>query len=560
MARVSRKAMVIKAEETAVLPERIFHTAIYLRLSVENNHHSREQESINMQRYMLEKYVEAQPDMQLQGIFCDNGETGTNFERPGFEQMMDEVRKRKIDCIVVKDLSRFGRNYIETGYYLEKIFPHLGIRFVAVNDQYDTSNDENRNELIVSLKNLVNDLYAKDISRKISTAFETKHSNGEFTGSIPPYGYKKSPENKNKLIPDPEAAKVVRDIFQWRLEGRGFSQIVRTLNGQGIPCPSLYHYQHGCKKKPGQRAFWQSRTVKRITENEVYLGHLVYGRTKQSLCDGIPIKSVPHEEWRVVKHTHQAIIGQETFDQVQEINRKNYEQHYALRGKHGTTENILKGFLICTDCGARMVRIHTVTPAGVSRYIFKCWVYMQNLSGQGCSKKLVGEPEMKECLLQSLRVQIELAGKLEQMLKDLQQQPDVQKRRRELEENIRKTNQKIRRNTALKGSLFESYSEHLLTEEEYRPMKVQYDQEAEQLREELSYLEEEKSRFFHAISPQNEWISAVKKYQGEKAITRGMLQELLSCVRVSGYNEVEIIWKFQDEFSRIAEAVREVEK
>ena len=175
MARVSRKAAIAETGKKCltVIPERVYNVAAYVRLSVEDNRRTGDKESIAMQQYMLEKYIEGQPDMRLQGVYCDNGETGTDFSRPGFEHMMDRVRDREIDCIVVKDLSRFGRNYVEAGYYLEKIFPYLGVRFIAVNDHYDTLKDKNGNEMILSLKNLVNDLYAKDISQKVCSSLNT---------------------------------------------------------------------------------------------------------------------------------------------------------------------------------------------------------------------------------------------------------------------------------------------------------------------------------------------------------------------------------------------------
>ena len=204
----------------AVIPEKVYNVAAYVRLSVEGDDLEKNQESISTQRYMLEKYIEKQPDMRLVDVFCDNGETGTDFERPGFEQMMDEVRRRNVDCIVVKDLSRFGRNYVETGYYLEKIFPYMGIRLVSVNDGYDTLSKDT-NEMVVSLKNLVNDLYAKDISRKINSTFETMRAKGQMTSGHPPYGYLRSKEDRHRLVVDQETAPVVRAIFQWRLEGHG---------------------------------------------------------------------------------------------------------------------------------------------------------------------------------------------------------------------------------------------------------------------------------------------------------------------------------------------------
>lgn len=331
MARVSRKPAVsgnVTQASALQAPERVYHTAAYVRLSVEDNKHTGNKESIRMQQYMLEKYIAVQPDMQLEGVFCDNGETGTNFERSGFEDMMDEVRRRKIDCIVVKDLSRFGRNYVEAGYYLEKIFPYLGVRFVAVNDHYDTLKDTNGNDLVLSLKNLVNDLYAKDISQKISSAIAVKQKNGEYIGSLPPYGYRKSPENKNKLVIDEETASVVRDIFQWRAEGQGIAHVARRLNERNIPSPTMYKYLKGIlKKRPSNAgAVWQAQGVKALTRNPVYAGHMAQRKMRQSLSEGMPQTTMPSEEWIVVKHTHEPIVSQEIFDKVQEITQERHEK------------------------------------------------------------------------------------------------------------------------------------------------------------------------------------------------------------------------------------------
>lgn len=338
MARVSRKAgMQTDARMNVHVSERIYQTAVYVRLSVEDN-----RESITMQQYMLEKFISSQGDMQLSGIFCDNGETGTNFNRPDFERMMEEIRRRRIDCIVVKDLSRFGRNYVETGYYLEKIFPHLGVRFVAVNDSYDSAKDTGGNELILSLKNLVNDLYAKDISQKIHSALETKQRSGEFIGAFPPYGYLKSPEDKHKLIIDPETAPVVREILSWVLEGHGIIQIARRLNKRGIPSPAVYHVLCGRKKKllAGAGAIWQGQIIKLMTGNPVYAGHMAQGKTKKSLSDGRPTTVIPKEDWTVVHDTHEAIIRQDSFDRVQAIKGQHHEECCLRRGKYPSTENV----------------------------------------------------------------------------------------------------------------------------------------------------------------------------------------------------------------------------
>ncbi len=569
MARVSRKAAIWGEGKNclAVIPEKIYNVAAYVRLSVEGDKLEKNREAISTQRYMLEKYIEKQPDMRLTAVFCDNGETGTDFERPGFEQMMDEVRHRKIDCIVVKDLSRFGRNYVETGYYLEKIFPYMGIRLVAVNDGYDTLSGDT-DEMVVSLKNLVNDLYAKDISRKINSTFETMRAKGQITSGHPPYGYLRSREDRHRLVIDQETAPVIRDIFQWRLEGEGMAQIARRLNDRGVLSPPMFHYRHGNRKdKPsGVSAIWRAYHVRFMLQNPAYAGHMAQGKVKESLSDGIPLKKTAREEWVIVKNTHEGIIDQETFDRVQELVEQRRQESRKIRGKYETTENILKGFLICEDCGTKMMRYKSVSPAGTPRYVFNCRVYGENLGGQGCSIKSVGEPELKECILQSLQVQIGLAVELEGMLERLQKKTKFQEKGEELSDRKKQLQQKIKRNISLRGSLYESLSDHTLTEAEYLSLKRQYEEDAERLREELEEAEKEERQGIWALSLQNKWITTLKKYQkrmasGEKLeLSRQMAVELVKQIRVSGYSEVEITWNFQDEFARLFQEAESFEK
>lgn len=558
MARVSRKAAIMETEPKAVfLPERVYNTAVYARLSVEDNNRTGDRESITMQRYMLEKYVDAQADMRLCGVFCDNGETGTDFERPEFERLMEGIRSRRIDCVVVKDLSRFGRNYVETGYYLEKIFPYLGVRFVAVNDSYDSKKDKNGNELVISLKNLVNDLYAKDISQKVNTALETKQRKGEFIGAFPPYGYLKSPEDKHRLIPDPEAAPVVREIFQWRAEGIGINMIARYLNDRGTPCPAMHHYLNGYKKKKpeGTGAIWQGQTIKKITRYPVYVGHMAQGKTKKSLSDGIPLTNVDKKDWIIVHNTHEAIVSQEIFDKVQSISEQRCQEHRMLRGKYPSTENIFKGLLVCGDCGTKMSRYKNVSPAGTARYTYICRVYAENLSGQGCTKKCVGEPELIEAVFHALRVEIEAAMKLEDLLKRTQMKFGFKKKHEAVIGQIGAMKQKIGRNAAYRASLFESFSDHTITEREYVSLKQEYDRNAEAYGKELEKLEQEEKIYSKTITPQNQWITALKKYQAKETITRELLVELVDHIKVTGYNEIEIVWNFRDEFVMLEEKV-----
>ena len=468
---------------------------------------------------------------------------------------MEEVKRRRIDCIVVKDLSRFGRNYVETGYYLEKIFPYLGVRFVAVNDGYDTKKGGSGSELVVSLKNLVNDLYAKDISQKITASLEIKQKKGEFIGAFPPYGYLKSPKDKHKLIPDPETAAVVREIFRQRADGTGINRIARYLNERKIPSPSMYHYLKGRKKKKpeGAGAIWQGQMIKLMTKNPMYAGHMAQGKTKRSLSLGMPQTIMDKEDWQVVYHTHEALISQGLFDKVQSVSEQRHEECRRRMGKYPLTENVFKGLVVCADCGMKMVRYKDVSRAGTARYTFICRVYAENLSGQGCTRKCIGEPELKEAVFHGLRIETEAALKLEDLLKRTQQKSGFRKKQEALAERVRLLKQDMGRNAAYRAALFESFSDHTLTEQEYVSLKQEYDRKAAAFRKELGELEQEEQVYSKTMSPQNQWIRALKKCRTEETVTREMAVELIDHIKVTGYNEIEIVWNFKDEFTRIEE-------
>ncbi len=321
MARTKRKINpVIPALAGEQVKARIYRAGGYVRLSVEDSGKPGA-DTIETQKAQILSYIERQQDMTFCGLFCDNGSSGTNFERPAFEQLMQEIRAGKIDCIVVKDLSRFGRNYLETGMYLERLFPYLDVRFVAVNDHFDTLTAEcSENGYIVPLKNMINEAYSKDISRKSSSALVTKRLNGEFIGSWAPYGYRKSAADSHRLEVNEETAPIVRMIFQWRLSGVSYLKIARQLNEQDIPSPARYHYMRGeMKSERSAKSVWHVPMVKKILLNEVYLGNMVQGRNRNALSEGRRMISVPKDQWMVVRGTHEALIDEETFYAVQAI-------------------------------------------------------------------------------------------------------------------------------------------------------------------------------------------------------------------------------------------------
>lgn len=562
MARKSRQEAIAASlngavTETVALPERIYNTAIYVRLSVEDNSYGADSESIQIQQLMLERFVSEQVDMRLCRVFSDNGFTGTDFERPDFEKMMDEAMAGRIDCIVVKDLSRFGRNYVEAGYYIEKTFPTMGVRFVALHDGYDSLTDDGSNSMIVSLKNLINDFYAKDISRKSGSALEIKQRKGEFIGAFTPYGYKKSPEDKHKLILDEATAPTVAQIFQWKAEGVGNTTIARRLNEAGIVSPSLYLYQKGEYKKKPANELWQGQIIKIITANPTYTGCMAQGKTKKALCDGLPTTKVPPAEWIIVPDTHEAIVDKDTFEAIQQEKERIRQRAISLRGKydqHGKKENILAGLLYCGDCHTKLVRYKDATPTSV-RYYHQCRVYNENLS-HGCIKKSTREEVLEAAIFSVLRSQIELAVDMKKLLVKFNQSSAYQKHIQGLQRRIQGLQQKIKRITTLKNTLFESFNNGVVSEDDFLYMKERYNGESAGLAEEIQQLTQELTKYTEELSEKNKWITSFEHHAGEQLLTKEMMQELVNRVWVWADNRFEVVLNFKDEFALIISNVK----
>ena len=384
MARKSRVAG--NVNDTIPAKKGIYRTGIYARLSSED----KEEDTLENQIYLLKSHVEGQTDMVLADTYVDNGFSGTNFQRPQFIRMMEDVKSGKINCIVVKDLSRLGRDYIETGNYIENVFPFLNVRFVSVTDGFDTVNGDGAEAMVVSFKNLVNDVYAKDISRKIISAFRTKQRNGEYIGLVAPYGYLKSKENKNKFVIDEQTAPVVKMIFKWYADGRGLDYITRTLNEMDIDCPRKYRHRIGITISDRYKdSRWGRSAVKTILTNRAYIGDMVQGKVKQELCNNVCRQYVDKEEWIIVENTHEAVIERELFFNVQKLIEEKSREQAEKREKSGIRghkeENYLKGYLRCGCCGKSFNLSQTMRAGKITRQYY-CSGY-QTLRSAFCTNK-----------------------------------------------------------------------------------------------------------------------------------------------------------------------------
>jgi len=562
MARTKRKVNPVKPELSVqeTPKQRVYRTGGYARLSVEDSGR-RGADTIENQKQLIKGYIESQPDMEFCGLYCDNGQTGTNFERPSFEKLMEDVRRGKIDCIVVKDLSRFGRNYRETGNYLERIFPFLDVRFVAVSDNFDTLNAERTSDgkpssdgYIIPLKNIINEAYSRDISKKSGSALAVKQRKGEFIGTWAAYGYKKCADDPHKIEPDTETAPVVQEIFKWRLSGMSNAAIARRLNGQGIPSPSRYHYLKGdasCERYAD--AVWHGQMVSKILSSEVYLGHMVQGRKRESFHEGKKQQLLPKSEWAIVRNTHKPLIDEESFGLVQEMADSARAKYYESLGKYdnlGKMPNILKGLVYCADCGRPLVRYKSVSHGKKVWYVYICPTHSDN--PQDCPKKYMQETELHGIIFDILKKQMQLAAKLSGRVNEFCLSAQSTAFDADLKRRADMAVQSLKRAQTLYESLYPMYAEDkALTEKEYMMMKQEYRSQIERSQKVLEAIEEEKKER-RALTVENPWLENCMAFSGAEQLTEELAHALISRIEIDSGNNVSIELRYQDEYRRLA--------
>jgi len=386
-----------------------FLAAMYLRLSRDDSdvgdatdgkgNVKAESNSIGNQRELIRAYIYEQQDIELYDIYVDDGFSGSNFDRPEFKRMMSDVEAGRVNCVIVKDLSRFGRDYIESGRYIQKVFPALGVRFIALTDHYDSFHaDAGESGIVLPVKNFINDSYCRDISTKVKSQLEVKRKNGECIAPFALYGYRKAEYNKNQLVIDEYAADIVRRIFEWKMDGMAVSAIAEKLNGLGVLSPKEYKKSIGSNYKGGfsgaVKSMWSSSTVKRILSNEVYLGHLIQGKTEKINYKLKKSVEKPKEEWVKVENTHEAIISEDNFLIVQNLLKVD-----SRVSPVSEKSSLFAGVLFCGDCGEQMIR-------RVNRYKDTQKVYYicsTKNRGEGCTRHSIEEEKLKRIMLESIQ-------------------------------------------------------------------------------------------------------------------------------------------------------------
>lgn len=561
MARVSRKRKGFPQNETA---SRTWRTALYARLSVEDN--GKEADSIENQIALLESYISGCPDLSRVELFADNGYTGTNFHRPEFNRMMEAVQSGVIDCIVVKDLSRLGRNYIETSQFIEKICPFYGLRFIAVNDGFDTAAVTDTAQMSMALSNIVNDYYAKDISRKVTSALQTKMERGDYIGNYAPHGYCKDPENKNHLVIDPETAPVIRQIFQWRAEGVSYMGINRRLNEAGIPSPGQYRLEHGIEtnnNRKGRSVLWNKHMVTEILKNIVYIGHLAQKKGSQCLYAGIPYHITGEDEWIVVEHTHEPIISKELFEAVQKINRESAERSRANSGKYAylpREKNIFGKKLTCAECGAVM-KLHRSfsTKRDKAYFTFKCPTYAEHGS-KGCSDVKKRKADLDVTVFSFIKAQMTVFIDMEHTLQSLLAAKTGSVEQGRTRSKRRLLQQKLENKKSILSGLYVDYKEGLLSRQDYLFTRERIDSAIHEIETELAEQESVTSKTRGLLTGEMKWKHMVQKYQNAAELSQEMVEAFVETIKLHKDGSLEIKLNYMDEFAALIDACEQIQK
>ena len=567
MARKSRKNVNQKID-TSIVTASYTMTGIYVRLSIENSGKDDDGDSIENQTSICKEYVEEHPDLKLYDIYEDNGKKGTNFDRPEFNRLMDDVRAGKVKCVLVKDLSRFGRDYIEAGEYLEKIFPFLGVRFISITDGYDslTAGDA-EGALMIPLKNMINDVYAKDISRKIITSFRARQEKGEYLPAFPPYGYVKSKTKAYRYEVDEEVAPYVRMIFEWKAAGVSHSEICKRLNDMGAVTPARRKVELGIwHAEKYKHTIWHGRTIIDIMKNATYTGTLVYGRMPKSLYQGIKCHRAKPDEWRCIPDAHEAIVSQELFDKVQKIfdersarMQKKWAESKQVRDK---IVNLFVKRIYCGDCGKRMRFVKGNNALRDKNFYYTNYVCGGYLDSgyRNCTRHSIRYQDVVDAVFAAMQVQMEYALNQEKMMQKLR---GTAKERNLIDQYVAKVNyltQELKKVNSRREGLFESFAEGILDEADYQYAKKSYDEEYASLEKQLSEAKSRKKELDGVLTANNEWLQAMHKVEDATELDQNLVNALVKKVLIYEDNRVEVEFKFREQKDVLDRIFREMKK
>ena len=536
------------------LNDKTYHAAIYLRLSQEDGDISvsdkNESNSISTQRDLIQAFLRKQADILYETEFCDDGYTGTNFDRPGFTDMMKAVREKRVDCIIVKDLSRFGRDYIESGKYIQKIFPMLGVRFIAINDGYDSADTENQsNDFVLPFKNLINDSYCRDISIKSRSNLEVKRRNGEFVGNFTVFGYMRSPDDKHKLIVDEEAAVVVRNIFNWKQEGWNAQQIANHLNKVHFPSPMEYKKKCGHNYRTSFKtktvAQWSAVAVLRILKNPVYTGVLEQGKTTTPNYK-VKTRIVKDEsKWARVENAHEAIITPAQFELVQTVLGLD-----TCRAEGQDEIYPFSGMIYCADCQSPMIH-RTATASGKKYQYYMCSGNKRDKDS--CTTHNIKCELVEKVVLATVQAHISMAIDIDNAMKRVEALDWEKREIRKIDAQISAMELDVEKFNNIKMELYEDLKSELITKEEYHSFKNDYDIRIQSIRQQIAGLVSQRNAVEGGLTSVQGWFAQFRKYENIEKLTRLTIVSLIERVEINENKDIHVKFRHADQFNAALE-------
>ena len=508
----------------------MFYAGVYARASREDGDRT-ESETLANQRELILNFLEKTDDIEVFDFYNDDNYTGTNFNRPAFQRMMADAYEGKINCIIVKDLSRFGRDYIDVGNYIQRVFPKMKIRFIAVNDNVD-SFKRPEYDILMPVKNIFNEQYARDISNKIISTVRSKQHSGKFIGAFASYGYAKDPNDKYKLVIDPYAAEVVRKIYALFNNGMGKISIAKKLNDEGVLCPSEYKKVSGQKyrnsKKLDRTSYWTYSTINHVLRNRMYVGDMVQHRANHSKFD-YSGREVDKNDWIIVEHTHEPIIQRDIWERTQDLLKR---RGRTLRLKDRVS--LFAGYLVCGDCGRAMAKVEY---KGQLQYI--CGTY-KNCSSKLCTRHRINHDTLKNIIIADINLILSKVESLNEMIEDREQKnqgistSDKKTQLNGLQIQLDKLKER-------KKSLYDDYKEGLIDKEEYIGYRNEYDGRISDTNTLISKLGEEPNE---ETSPsENSFISQLKNTSKVNDINRIILSNFYDKIVIYEDKKIELRYK-----------------
>ena len=519
----------------------IYYAVDYLRLSKDDNRKKNESNSIANQRKMIEDYVAKNEDIVLVDEAIDDGYTGTNYNRPGFDKVLELIEAGKVNCVIVKDLSRMGREYIETGKYIEMTFPEKNVRFIAINDDVDSENRSYGDELMIPFKNLMNENYCRELSIKLRKQFKIQRDNGEFIQSFAPYGYKRDPEDKHRIIIDEYPAEVVRGMFSMALQGYSPERISDYLNEKEVVAPYEYkretsNYVSGFKG--AGKSIWNHNTVRRILKNKIYIGTLIQGRTSTPSFKVKKQKLLSEDEWSIVEDNHEAIIDIQIFNTVQRM----LTRDVRMSVNEGRVLP-LAGSVYCGDCGNTMSR-RTVKRCGKPYYYYWCGNYKNT---RKCSIHNISQRKLEEAVLNAIKTQINLVVEADKIMADIDNKSVANQKLERIDIIIKEKQFELDNAVAKSQRLYESYADEILGREEYLLIKNRYTEKISSLQAEISDLQKNIEEINAGNVIDRSWVAQFIKYKEEIELTHEMVATLVSRIEVFEDKRIQILFNFKDE-------------